>query len=81
MSYQKMIDNEGRLRPAHADSVRVIRASELLAQRMTGRHVGSDVSIDYDPAKTYNDYETDVAARFIEKHGARWGVNIRRTGG
>jgi len=81
MSYQKMIDDEGRIRPSHADSVRVIRASELLAQRMSGRHIGSDVTIDYNPSKTYNDYFTDVCARFIEEHGARWGVHIKHTGG
>jgi len=73
-----MIDDEGRVRPAHADSVRVIKTSELLAQRMTGRHIGSEVSIDYDPAKTYNDYFTNVCAEFIEQNGARYGVHLHR---
>ena len=78
MSYQKMIDHEGRLRPAHADSVRVIRASELLAQRMTGRHIGSEAHIDYDRSKTHNDYFTDVCARFIEANRHKYGVFLRK---
>jgi len=78
---QQKIDAEGERRSTHRDAVRINAASELLSQRMTGRHLGGgDVVVEYNPQRDTS-YWSRTLVKFIEEHGSNNGVRVVRTNG
>lgn len=67
--------NLDRYEWAHLEGVRIIRACDLVAKRMTGRWEGRSIQVEWHEGK---DGHIDNCARWLLRHGEPYGVRVVR---